>query len=157
MVAQLTVTPERQKLVDFSIPTRPNVDEVVVTGPGAPTVASAADLSGKEVFVRKSSSYYESLRALNRTLMTQGRPPVEIKEAPETLEDDDILEMVNAGLVPATVVDGYLADFWKQIFTDLNVHSTATLRTCLRSSIHARDLVAAVRVKDGRPREWRSG
>ena len=35
--------------------------------------------------------------------------------------------------------------------------SPATLRTCLRWSIHARDLVAAVRVKDGRPREWRSG
>ncbi len=65
VVAQLTVTPERQKLVDFSIPTRRNVDEVVVTGPGAPAVTTVDDLSGKQVFVRKTSSYYESLQALN--------------------------------------------------------------------------------------------
>jgi ABC-type amino acid transport substrate-binding protein len=56
VVAQLTVTPERQKLVDFTNPTRKNVDEIVVTGPGAPVIASVNDLSGQEVFVRKSSS-----------------------------------------------------------------------------------------------------
>ena len=38
--------------------------------------------------------------------------------AEEDLEDEDILEMVNAGLVDITVVDSYLADFWKQIFTE---------------------------------------
>jgi membrane-bound lytic murein transglycosylase MltF len=105
------------------------VNEVVVTGPGAPALTSIDDLSGQSVFVRKASSYYESLEALNARLQKQGKPPVGIKLASESLEDDDILEMVNAGLVPATVVDGYLADFWKQIFKDLTVHSTLTLRT----------------------------
>lgn len=33
--------------------------------------------------------------------------------------------------------------------------SPPTLRTCLRLSIRARDLLAGVRVKDGRPYEWR--
>ena len=37
--------------------------------------------------------------------------------------------MVNAGLVPITVVDDFLAEFWKQIFTDLTVHKDVTLRT----------------------------
>ena len=129
VVAQLTVTPERQKLVDFSIPTRRNVDEVVVTGPGAPAMTSVDELSGRQVFVRKTSSYYESLQALNRALEKQGKPPVDVQEASETLEDDDILEMVNAGLMPATVVDGFIADFWKQIFKDMTVHDTMTLRT----------------------------
>jgi len=129
VVAQLTVTPERQKLVDFTTPTRQNVDEIVVTAPGTPPLASVDDLSGKEVFVRRTSSYYESLQALNGRLKAKGKPPVDVHEASESLEDDDLLEMVNAGLIPAIVVDGYLADYWKKIFNDLNVHSDLTLRT----------------------------
>jgi membrane-bound lytic murein transglycosylase MltF len=129
VVAQLTATPERRKLVDFSNPTRENVDEVVVTGPDGPAVNSVDDLSGKVVFVRESSSYFESLQKLNMSLTKRGMPPVKIEAASESLEDDDILEMVNGGLVPATVVDRYLAEFWKQIFTDLTVHDTVTLST----------------------------
>src|SRR5512143_539993 len=59
--ANLTITPERQQLVDFSAPVYPNVSEVVLSGPASPAVSSVADLSGKEVFVRRSSSYYASL------------------------------------------------------------------------------------------------
>ena len=129
VAAQLTVTPERRALVDFSRPMRRNVNEVVVTAPGISPVGSAEDLSGREVFVRRSSSYHDSLRALNLRLEQAGRPPVVIIEAPESLEDDDLLEMVNAGLVEATVVDDYLAEFWAQVFTDMSVHRQATLRT----------------------------
>jgi len=129
VAAQLTVTPERQKLVDFTNPTRTNVNEVVVTGPGGPAISSTDDLSGKRVFVRKSSSYYASLEALNQKLRAAGKAPVDIDDAPETLEDDDMLEMVNAGLVPAIVVDDFLADYWKQIFPHLDIHRAATLRT----------------------------
>ncbi len=58
-------TSDRQ-LVDFSSPVYPNVSEVVVSGPASPAVSSVDDLAGKEVFVRTSSSYYESLIALNQ-------------------------------------------------------------------------------------------
>jgi len=129
VAAMLTVTPERQKLVDFSHPTRTNVSEVVVTGPGAPAIATVDDLSGKEVFIRQTSSYHASVTALNERLAAARRPPVIVKAAPETFEDDDILEMVNAGLVPVTVVDDYLAEFWKQVFPDLTVHKGIALRT----------------------------
>jgi membrane-bound lytic murein transglycosylase MltF len=129
VIAQLTVTPDRQKIVDFTNPTRPNVSEVVVTAPGEPAIASAEDLSGRDVFVRKTSSYYSSLQTLNGTLQGKGKPAVVIHEASESLEDDDLLEMVNAGLIPAFVVDDYLADYWKKIFTDMTVHPTVTLRT----------------------------
>ena len=92
-------------------------------------MTSAADLSGKHVFVRVSSSYYESLAKLNADLKTQGKPLVTIKEAPEVLEDDDLLEMVNAGLVDATVVDNFVAEFWQKIFTRIQLHEKAALRT----------------------------
>ena len=45
------------------------------------------------------------------------------------LEDDDILEMVNAGLVPITVVDDYLAEFWEQVFTAAKPRKDLALRT----------------------------
>jgi membrane-bound lytic murein transglycosylase MltF len=127
--ANLTITPERQKLVDFSAAGLSNVSEVVVTGPASPKVASLDDLSGKDVFVRKSSSYYESLVALNKKFAAERKPPITLKEAPETLEDEDLLEMLNAGLVAIVVVDKHIADFWKQIFPKLTVHDNVAVRT----------------------------
>ena len=87
------------------------------------------DLAGQEVFVRKSSSYYASLIGLNAQLKARGKPEVVITPAPEVFEDDDILEMVNAGLVPITITDDFLAGFWRQVFTSLNVHDDVTVRT----------------------------
>jgi membrane-bound lytic murein transglycosylase MltF len=127
--ANLTITEERQKLVDFSSPVYPNVSELVVSGPASPAVSSVDELAGREVFVRKSSSYYESLVALNRRFATEKKPAVIIKEAPEALEDEDLIEMVNAGLIPLIVVDKHKADFWKQIFPKIKVHDGVAART----------------------------
>jgi membrane-bound lytic murein transglycosylase MltF len=127
--SNLTVTPERQKLVDYAAAYASNVSEVVVTGPASPTITTVDDMAGKEVFVRKSSSYYESIVALNKKFATEKKSPVLIKEAPETLEDEDLLEMLNAGLVATVVVDKHIADFWKQVFPKLTVHDGVTLRT----------------------------
>ena len=129
IVAQITITPERRQIVDFTRPTRSNVDEIVVTAPGTPPVPTAADLSGRAVFVRKGSTYHESLLELNKTLASQGKPPVDIHTTAGSLEDDDLLEMVNAGLMPATIVDSYIGEFWKQMFTDMTVNEKAVVRS----------------------------
>ena len=129
VAAMVTVTPEREKLVAFSEPTRTNVSEVVVTGPGAPPIATVDDLAGQEVFVRKGSIYDESLVRLNTELKARGKAPVVMTIAPDELEDDDVLEMVNAGLAPITVVDDYLAEFWRQVFTNIQVHKDVTVRS----------------------------
>jgi membrane-bound lytic murein transglycosylase MltF len=102
---------------------------VVVSGPSAPAIASVDDLSGKEVYARKDSSAWQSLVALNDSLKGKGRPLVVIREVPGNLEDDDLLEMVNAGLIPMVVVHDYLAEFWKKVFTDLTVHDAVKVRT----------------------------
>ena len=138
VIAQLTVTPARQQLVDFTRPTRTQVSEVLVTAPGTPPTTSLADLSGRQVFVRRTSSYHESLTGLSRKFEAEGKPAIDIRAASESLEDDDLLEMVNAGLIPATVVDDYLANFWKQVFSDITVHPGFPLRS-------GADLAVAVR------------
>ena len=129
VAAMVTVTPEREKLVAFSDPTRTNVSEVVVTGPGAPPITTVDDLAGQEVFVRKNSIYDESLARLNADLKARGKPAVIVTVAPDVLEDDDVLEMVNAGLAPITVVDDYLAEFWSQVFPDITVHREVSVRS----------------------------
>jgi membrane-bound lytic murein transglycosylase MltF len=125
----LTVTPGRLTQVDFTAPAADHVNEILVTAPGVAAPATAEELSGRSVFVRRSSSYYESLVALNSRLAAAGRKPVDIVAAEENLEDEDILEMVNASLVDATVVDSYVARFWKEIFPNIRPQPSVALRT----------------------------
>jgi membrane-bound lytic murein transglycosylase MltF len=129
VAATITVTPERQKIVAFSNPTRTGVSEIVVTGKDVSPLATADDLSGREVFVRRSSSYYESLTRLNADLKQRGKPEVTVRDAPEALEDDDLLEMVSAGLVDAVVVHDFVASFWQKVFPGIQLHPGAKLRT----------------------------
>ena len=119
--ANLTITPERQKVVDFSNPYLTDVDEIVVTGPGAPSLGRLEDLGGQEIYVRRSSSYYESLVRLNKSLRRAGRTEASLIPADENLEDEDLLEMVNAGLIPMIVMDSHKAEFWEQIFEDIEL------------------------------------
>jgi len=129
VAAMVTVRPELEKLAAFSEPTRTNVNEVVVTGPGAPPINTVDDLAGREVFVRKASPYYESLTRLNGQLKGRGKPAVAINEAPDVLEDEDVLEMVNAGIAPITVVNDYMAEFWSQVYTGITLHRDVVLRS----------------------------
>ena len=128
-VANLTITSQRQKKADFSNPLMTGVRELLVTGPAAPSIASLDDLSGKEIHVRKSSSYYESLVELNATLKKNGKKPVKLIPADDSLEDEDLLEMVNAGLIPMIVMDSHKAQFWTQIFKKIQVHAEISVRT----------------------------
>ncbi|HCB1500966.1 TPA: lytic transglycosylase F [Klebsiella michiganensis] len=128
IAANLTITPERQQQMTFTAPIYSHVQELLLSGPGSPKVENLQQLSGKTVFVRTSSSYYESLVALNARFAQESLPPVMIKPAPEALEDEDLIEMLSAGLIPLTVVDRHKAMFWKQIFPKIQVHQDIILR-----------------------------
>ena len=123
--AGLTITSAREKQAEFATPFITGVRQVVVNAPGGAAVATPEDLSGRQVHVRKSSAAYEHLVALNASLRAAGKPPVDIVEASEALEDEDILEMVNTGMMPATVVDQHIAEFWRQIYTGMQVQPAA--------------------------------
>jgi len=124
-VGMLTSTADRLEQVDFAGPFLSDVSELPVTRDAALPIASAADLSGREVAVRRSSSYWSHLRKLNARLRSEGRPPVRLLAAPERLTDDDLLEMVSGGLLDATVVDDYAARLWSRVFGNLRVHDQA--------------------------------
>jgi len=126
---ELTITEERRKIVDFvSLPDQTSVKEVVLTGPKSPAIATADDLSGKTVHVRKASSYHESLVALNGRFAKEGKSAVKIVPVPDALEDEDMMEMLNAGLLTAIVVDDWKAKMWAQILPKIKVNEQAVVR-----------------------------
>jgi membrane-bound lytic murein transglycosylase MltF len=128
VAANIVITPERAKLVDFTIPGRTNVNQVLTTGKASLAIPAIADLSGKQIAVREKSLQFDALTALNAQLKSQSKPPIEIKTVPAALEDEDILQMVSAGLLKAAVVDETLAKFWAQILPDLTVRSDMVVR-----------------------------
>jgi membrane-bound lytic murein transglycosylase MltF len=125
----LTITPERLQIADFAGTDRPTVRELLVSGPSSPAIVTLDDLSGRSVDVRRASSYYESLVALNSRLQRMGKPPVKIALLPDALEDEDALEMLNAGLIDFTVVDSWKAKIWGQALPKVRVRQDLELRT----------------------------
>ncbi len=122
IAANLTVTPERLRQVDFTDPFAKGVREILVTGPTAPPVTSLDDLAGKEVRVRASSSYYEHLQKINTMRRDQGEAEILLRPIDENLEDEDLMEMVNAGLLAWCVVDDHKARIWADIFESITLH-----------------------------------
>jgi membrane-bound lytic murein transglycosylase MltF len=129
LAANLTITPERLGRVDFSVPTLRKVAEIVVTGPGAPAVARLDDLEAAPVHVRPSSSYHEHLAALNAERVAAGRPPVPVVAVDENLEDYDLAELVDVGVIPAIVMDDHKARLYAQIFDGIRLHPDIAVHT----------------------------
>ena len=118
----ITVTPSREKVVDFYVPDdQPLHDEVIVTGADAPPLATLDDLAGQAVAVRQASSHYESLVALNRRFAAAKQPPVRIELLPDALETPDILEMVNAGVLQIVIADNLEAKAWALALPNIKV------------------------------------
>jgi membrane-bound lytic murein transglycosylase MltF len=138
--ALLTVTPERQRNFAFASGEAMAVDELVVTHHTIDDIHTLEDLAGREVHVLRNSSYAEHLRTLNKRLVAKGLAAIDIREADGELLSEDILEMVNAGILSITVVDDYKARLWAQVLPDIRalndvkVHSGGTLGWAVRKN-----------------------
>jgi len=118
--AGLGISAERERLVDFSDPVRDKIKVIPVAGPDAPAMTSLDDLAGKTVYIPASSVLPGLVATLNERFKKEGKPPIVVQPADENLEPADILEMVNAGIVPMTLSDSVTAEFWTQIFDHLH-------------------------------------
>ncbi len=127
-VGGITVTEGRKQAVDFSQPTLQNVRHIVVAGPGVPALATLDDLSGREVHVRRSSSYHDDLTALNERFEKEGKAAITIVPVDEVLEDEDVLQMVDAGILPITITNTLYGEFWKQVYDRITVYDNLTVR-----------------------------
>ncbi len=128
-VANLTITPQRLKYVDFSDPIISNSQEWLVTSKKTPTITSYEELSGKEVWVRASSSYFESLQQINKQLSANGVPPIHVQFIEENLQDYELMEMINQDILPMTVIDSHKSQLWTKIMDNIVIHEELPIRT----------------------------
>ncbi len=117
----LTITPEREARVAFSRPYLRDVDEIVVTGPKAPALEGLEELAGRRVLVARGTSYTAHLEQLSQRLEEEGLAPIEIVEADAGLQSEDVLELVNGGIAPITVVDRHIAELWSEVLPKLGL------------------------------------
>lgn len=123
----ITVTEGRRALVDFSDPFHTEIHEVLVTGPAAPEVETAEDMLASAVHVGRSSSFFEHLAARNAERVAAGKAPFPVVEADPHFTNDDLLEMVGAGIIPATIADEPEAELFAQVFPKVRVHNDLAL------------------------------
>lgn len=123
VIAQgVVITPEREQRVAFSTPIQQNVAHVVVTGNALANVVSFDELVGKPIYVNPLSVSYDNLKKINDDRQKAGKPPLDIKASDKDLFDDDLIEMVNANLIPATVTTTQRASLWSQVLPNLKSH-----------------------------------
>jgi len=99
IAANLTPTRQRRGLpVAFSRP-YDYVREMLV-GPAGSPLKSVEDLNGREIAVRRNSSYWESLRRLQ-----EGGIDLRLLEVPPEMETEEIISRLADGVYPLTVAD----------------------------------------------------
>ncbi len=131
--ANLTVTDERLQLVDIVSPIHGrSVSEVIVTGPGVKPLTRVEELSGRRIYVRKSASYFESIVQLNKRFQQENRAEIKLVPVPNSLEDEDMMEMVNAGVLEMIVMDDWKADIWRKVLPKLIINKQFTIQTGIR-------------------------
>jgi len=118
----IAITPARQEKYAFTIPVLTNVSQIVVTGNEFATANSFDDLADKGIYVNPLSSYYDELVKLSAGREKTGKRPLSIKPADKNLTEDDLIEMVNAVLIPATATTQTRAALWQQVLPSVKPH-----------------------------------
>ncbi|WP_221068735.1 transglycosylase SLT domain-containing protein [Vibrio alfacsensis] len=129
VVANLTITNTRKDKVDFSDPIMTGIEEWIVTNKATPVMTNIDQLSGKEIWLRASSSYFESIQALNKKLNKKGLAPVVVHFIEETLQDYELVGMLNNGYVKAIVLDSHKAKLWMNVMNDIRAQTKIPIRT----------------------------
>jgi len=158
-IADNTITKRRKEQIAFSDPFASGINEILVTGAEVKGIGAFEDLAGKEVFVKPSMSYLDSLLQVSETLVQKGLEPIIIRAIPEELESEDILELVNDGLIGITIMDDYKAKMWSTVYEKLTLHEDITFKEDAELAVMVRknnpklleelnDFIASKRVGD---------
>ena len=110
----------RSQQVAFSLPIQTGVKQIVVTGKDFGPASSLDDLAGKKIFVNPLTAYYENLEKINDSLRKQGKLPILVEKTDPSLLDEDLLQMVNAGILPATVTLSERAKLWASVLPHIS-------------------------------------
>ncbi|WP_342356588.1 lytic transglycosylase F [Vibrio splendidus] len=127
-VANLTITDKRLRIIDFSDPMIKDGKELIITGKNSAPITEIKQLSGKEVWIRASSSYFESVQRVNKELNELDLPPLHVHFIEESLQDYELIELVNQGYIQGTILDSHKAKLWTDVMENIQVHHDLPLR-----------------------------
>lgn len=130
VAANLTVTKERSEIVDFSSPLILAQQVLVQRKPegwesmsskerDSKLIRNTVDLSGKNVFVRKGSSFYARLKSLSEEIGAK----INIVEAPGEVNTEQLISMVANGQIDYTIADENVALNNQTYFSNLDVET----------------------------------
>lgn len=123
IAAGIVITPGREKQYAFTSPIMTDVTEIIVTGPELANAKGFDDLAGNDIYVSPLASSYDHIVRINEDRAKAGKTPLSLKAADAKLQEDDLIEMVNAGLIPATVAMQHRARLWKEILPNISLHA----------------------------------
>jgi membrane-bound lytic murein transglycosylase MltF len=124
VIAQgVVITQGRRRNFAFTTPTKKDVTHIIVTGKGLGNAQSFDDLVGTDLYVNPLIAAYDMLTGISEERAKAGKPPLSLKAADRNLLEDDLVEMVNAGLIPATAAMQHRAALWVQVLPNIKLHS----------------------------------
>jgi membrane-bound lytic murein transglycosylase MltF len=118
----VAITPEREQRVAFTIPIQQNLTQIVVTGKDVPVGSGFDDFGGKPIYANPVTVAYDNLNRISEERQKSGKPPLNIMAADKALMHDDLIEMVNAGLIPATVAMKARTELWAKVLPNIQAH-----------------------------------
>lgn len=102
--------------------------EVLVTGPSSLPLKNIGDLSGQTVYGSRNTNFQKTLSELNKELKRDGKQPVNLASPLGDLDDEDLLEMLNAGLISYVIVGDWKFQLWQSIYKNITMHADLSVQ-----------------------------
>ena len=116
IVDNLTINDYRLKKIAFSVPVD-HVNEQVVVASENKSIQRVRDLNGRSVMVNRGSTFWHALKWLKDNRY----PEIEIVETPDGVQIEDVLDLLAAGNIDATILDSNLVDIYRAYRSDFRV------------------------------------
>lgn len=127
------------KGVQASQPIVRDVPLILVGVRGQRSLRHIEQLSGRTLTLPAGSAADQALHELNRRLELRKLPPVKIEWVDPSLAVEDVLEMVQAGIYPLTLVEQPIAERWARVLPGLRLDRGLTVKTQDDISWYLRD------------------
>ncbi|MBH3413629.1 transglycosylase SLT domain-containing protein [Pseudomonas putida] len=113
--------------VNSSAPVLDQVPLLLVGRKGERSYTRAEQLSGRTVALTSASAAGAVIQQLNQQLALRKRAPIKIEWVDATLAVEDVLEMVQAGIYPLTMVERPIAQRWARVMPNLRLDTRVQL------------------------------
>lgn len=103
------------------------VPMVLVTRQGSRVYRRFDELSGRALVLASGSAARGELTRINQALLARGQAPIALEWVDASLAIEDVLELVHAGVYPATLVELPIAERWAKVLPRLRIDRSMQL------------------------------